>query len=294
MELSYPLGFTFHPSDEVLLFYLRMRVKGDRLSLPTGVFFDCDIYRDEPSKLFDKSTQQCFYVFTPLNKKNSGGSRICRVAGGGTWDCRSKKDPINGLGFKRYYVFKIKNHEPRNNDDGNWVMHEFLLADDDSHALCVIRYKGAIVKDPNPYPSMIAFHDALREESPSCPATSSVTQESHEEILEIQSMEYDQEPIPQLLGPDSSLDSVHGRDMVVISDTWQIHGHDDHAMHTDPGSGLMISEEDLLGYEFTLEDQEFLNSVFNEEQYSGAQSQHRYQDPSITNDVLLKKSDVVG
>ncbi|GAV57579.1 NAM domain-containing protein, partial [Cephalotus follicularis] len=138
-------GYLFSPTDEDLLSCLRERLNGNLLSLPAEAFIDCDIYGDEdkePWNLFDKSSNQCFYVFTPLNKKNNGGSRICRVAGTGCWDGRSKRDPIDGLGFRRYFVFKTKKPpQQRNGDNGTWVMHEYSLADEDTWVLCKIRNK---------------------------------------------------------------------------------------------------------------------------------------------------------
>ncbi|GAV67955.1 NAM domain-containing protein, partial [Cephalotus follicularis] len=159
------IGYLFSPSDEDLLSCLRERMNVDLLSLPADAFVDCDIYGDEdkePWNLFDKSSNQCFYVFTTLNKKNNSRSRISRVAGIGSWDGRSKRDHINGLGFKRYFVFKTKNPpQPRNGDNGTWVMHEYSLQDDDSWVLCKIRKKDAAIRDLDMDPALVAIDDAL-------------------------------------------------------------------------------------------------------------------------------------
>ncbi|GAV74632.1 NAM domain-containing protein [Cephalotus follicularis] len=260
------VGYRYCPSDEDILSCLRERTKADLLSLPAGAFIECDIYGDEdkePWNLFDKSSYQCFYVFTTLNKKNKSRARISRVAGIGTWDSRSKRDSINGLGFRRYFVFKTKNpQQPRSGDNGNWVMHEYSLQDDDSWVLCKIRNKDAAIRDDMD-PALVAIDDALlataieilQGEAASCADTSPASKKRRlmmiQEPTSITTLTPTL-PVPQLLlEPQSST----ADNMDVISQSEQ-----DSIVYGDSycASSSLNSEGELLSFSFGSEDEEFL------------------------------------
>ncbi|XP_062169170.1 NAC transcription factor 32-like [Alnus glutinosa] len=135
-----PVGFRFHPTDEELVFYyLERRVNGE--PLPPNVVTDCEMYGDkEPWKIFDKDSNERFYVFTKLKRRSRG--RIERAVGCGTWKGQNKKKIMDGdkhVGYKKMLVFEAKEQEGTAN--GHWIMHEFSLLEEkfNDFVLCDIR-----------------------------------------------------------------------------------------------------------------------------------------------------------
>ncbi|OMO74961.1 No apical meristem (NAM) protein [Corchorus olitorius] len=134
--VSIAIGFRFHPTkEEVVISYLRPAIHGD--PLPADVLLKIDIYGDkrEPWNLFDKNSESSFWVFTKLKKRNA--SMIDRVGGCGSWviqNCHEIRKSHDGklLGYDKYLRFECKNGKSkrtRGNNNGNWTMHEFSLAD---------------------------------------------------------------------------------------------------------------------------------------------------------------------
>ncbi|OMO69357.1 No apical meristem (NAM) protein [Corchorus olitorius] len=152
-NLSIPIGFRFHPTkEEILISYLRSAIK--REPLPANVLMKIDIYGDkkQPWNLFDKDSSDTYWIFTMLKKKS--GSRIDRVAGCGCWLNQSfKKIKDSGgklLGFEKSFTFTCKNKccGRANNINGNWIMHEYSLADKglSEYVICEIKNKDAVNK----------------------------------------------------------------------------------------------------------------------------------------------------
>ncbi|OMO68729.1 No apical meristem (NAM) protein [Corchorus olitorius] len=150
---SIPIGFRFHPTkEEILISYLRPAIK--REPLPADVLMKIDIYGDkkEPWNLFDKDSSDTYWIFTTLKKKS--GSRIDRVAGCGCWLNQSYKKIKNSggkmLGFDKSFTFTCKNkcRGRANNINGNWIMHEYSLAEKglSEYVICEIKNNGAINK----------------------------------------------------------------------------------------------------------------------------------------------------
>ncbi|OMO93090.1 No apical meristem (NAM) protein [Corchorus olitorius] len=153
MAVSIPIGFRFHPTkEEVVISYLRPAIHGE--PLPADVLLKIDIYGDkrEPWNLFDKDSESSFWVFTKLKKRNA--STIDRVAGCGSWVNQNFHEIRNShdgklLGFDKYFRFECKNGKSkrsRGNNNGNWTMHEFSLADKglSEYVICEIKNKDAV------------------------------------------------------------------------------------------------------------------------------------------------------
>lgn len=121
------VGFRFVPTDEELLFYyLQRKVNGE--SLPSDVVTDCNIYGGkEPWKIFDKNSNETFYVFSKLRKKSK--LRIERTVGCGTWKGQNSTkimDCEKLVGSKEMFIFEAREKAMAVN--GHWIMHEFSLA----------------------------------------------------------------------------------------------------------------------------------------------------------------------
>ncbi|XWS73807.1 hypothetical protein CRYUN_Cryun02cG0160900 [Craigia yunnanensis] len=149
---SVPPGHRFCPTKtEILCTYLRPAINGELL--PYNTLIEREIYGEnkEPWNVFDKDKQCSFWVFTKLKKKSK--SRIDRTAGSGTWLGRSIKEVKDErdqlLGFDKYFTFTCKKNQSNRGRDGNWIMHEFSLSDQDlsDYVICEIKNKNAVGSD---------------------------------------------------------------------------------------------------------------------------------------------------
>ncbi|KAL3501384.1 hypothetical protein ACH5RR_035833 [Cinchona calisaya] len=86
MEPKLPLGYTFEPSPQDLIFYLEYKVVGN--PLPTNGFIEeCDLYNIDPDELFmGWKNYKVRYFYVKREKKVKGGSRFNRRLGNkATW-----------------------------------------------------------------------------------------------------------------------------------------------------------------------------------------------------------------
>ncbi|XVE56802.1 hypothetical protein DITRI_Ditri04bG0039900 [Diplodiscus trichospermus] len=147
-----PPGYRFTPTKtEILCSYLRPAINGK--PLPSKTLIEREIYGEnkEPWNVFRDNKRSCFWVFTKLVKKSK--SRIDRTAGSGTWLGRNVKEVRDEhgqlLGFDKYFTFTCKKDESSQGRNGNWIMHEFSLIDQDlsDYVICEIRNKDAVDLD---------------------------------------------------------------------------------------------------------------------------------------------------
>ncbi|TYH90785.1 hypothetical protein ES332_A13G072800v1 [Gossypium tomentosum] len=135
-QLQIPLGFLFLPTkEEILCDYLKPIIKGD--SIPSGVLKARHIYgaNREPWNIFDQDLLESFWVLTKLKKKSK--SRIERTAGDGCWFQQfakevKSKDGGEVIGFDKYFTYTSKKKKKSN---GQWIMHEFSLKDQEAVGL---------------------------------------------------------------------------------------------------------------------------------------------------------------
>ncbi|KAJ8755621.1 hypothetical protein K2173_022216 [Erythroxylum novogranatense] len=138
--MKYPPGFTFDPSEKVLIgYYLFKRLSGELTADEKAVVRDYNLYGyEEPWEIWRRfagsgsvSTRDLFF-FTPLRKKTVNGSNIIRTVGssGGTWHGVDSSTPIHDegetnylLGFRRKFSYK----NPSSSQNGCWIMHEYSL-----------------------------------------------------------------------------------------------------------------------------------------------------------------------
>ncbi|KAG8480332.1 hypothetical protein CXB51_024706 [Gossypium anomalum] len=153
-KLEIPVGFRFLPTkEEILCDYLHPFIKGD--SIPSGVMKELDIYgaNREPWNIFDQDSAESLWVITKLKKKSK--SRIERTAGDGCWLQQYIKEVKNsdgeGIGYDKYFTYSRKKSQKSN---GQWIMHEFSLKDQEALGLsdfviCEIKNKDAAVVSPD-------------------------------------------------------------------------------------------------------------------------------------------------
>jgi len=118
----------FRPTDEHLFaHYLQRKATG--APLPPGLIEECDLYSQEPWRIFDTTSEQTFYVFTTLRKNKS---RVLRTAGSGTWkEQHTMRIPdILGelVGYKK--SFKFQGGRGSSATSGRWIMYEFSMCDE--------------------------------------------------------------------------------------------------------------------------------------------------------------------
>ncbi|XP_039169187.1 NAC domain-containing protein 14-like [Eucalyptus grandis] len=118
----------FRPTNEHLLaHYLQQKATG--VSLPPGLIEECNLYSQEPWRIFDTTLEQTFYIFTTLRKNKS---RVLRTAGSGTWKEQHvmKIPDILGewVGYKK--SFKFQGGRSSSATSGGWIMYEFSMCDE--------------------------------------------------------------------------------------------------------------------------------------------------------------------
>ncbi|XP_039166232.1 NAC domain-containing protein 67 [Eucalyptus grandis] len=131
----------YRPTDECLITdYLQPKVMGK--PLPLGQIDECDLYSQEPWKIFNTTLElkQTFYVFTELTKM---GSRNSRTVGSGTWKGQHLTKIFNDggdfLGYKK--SFKFQEGGGPSATSGRWIMKEFSMCDERcNYVLCKIEY----------------------------------------------------------------------------------------------------------------------------------------------------------
>ncbi|MFQ6646951.1 hypothetical protein Gotur_018923 [Gossypium turneri] len=155
-QLQIPVGFRFLPTkEEILCDYLQPFIKGD--PIPSGVMEELDIYGEnrEPWNIFNQdSAEESFWVITKLKKKSK--SRIERTAGDGCWLQQYIKEVKNSdggevIGYDKYFKYTRKKSQKSN---GQWIMHEFSLKDQEAlglsdYVICEIKNKDAAVVSPD-------------------------------------------------------------------------------------------------------------------------------------------------
>ncbi|KAH1045636.1 hypothetical protein J1N35_036420 [Gossypium stocksii] len=154
-QLQIPVGFRFLPTkEEILSDYLQPFIKGD--PIPSGAMEELDIYgpNREPWNIFDQDLAESFWVITKLKKKSK--SRIERTAGDGCWLQQYIKEVKNSdggevIGYDKYFTYSRKKSQKSN---GQWIMHEFSLKDQEALGLSnfviyEIKNKDAAVVSPD-------------------------------------------------------------------------------------------------------------------------------------------------
>ncbi|KAJ4721112.1 putative NAC domain-containing protein [Melia azedarach] len=132
------VGYRFMPSDEELVeYYLYQKVSGIPIPFVDYVVKECDIYDDEPGKIWNSyggnllKDDEDLYFFTKLKKRTPKGSRIDRKVGldGGAWQGEDAPTEIVSSKTQRLIGSKKRfRYEKEGSDDnGCWIMHEYTL-----------------------------------------------------------------------------------------------------------------------------------------------------------------------
>ncbi|KAL5732445.1 hypothetical protein ACOSQ2_032137 [Xanthoceras sorbifolium] len=178
MQVDFPPGFRFSPTDEELVKdYLLRMVRG--LELPWNGIQFCELYGDKsPWEIFHQGIEEeeeeeeedhkYFYAFTRLKKASL--KRVSRVAGCGTWHgdklsakiYGDKKNKKGLIGLKKNFSFKLK----KGSKKSHWIMHEFSLAGESligihqcrDYVLCRIKKKKTVVSKTG-----VQFHETCLE-----------------------------------------------------------------------------------------------------------------------------------
>ncbi|XP_060973892.1 NAC domain-containing protein JA2-like [Cannabis sativa] len=144
MNLNFPPGYVFAPTDEQLIVhFLQKKVNGELVNIP--MIKHDNIYLYNPWQLIEKYPLQrydkgCLYFFTPLYKLSEGGNkRPSRSAGDGHYRT-SRSYPIissqgNQIGYTthlKFYMGKPSNKDNEANKT-NWLLTEYRLTKEGNH-----------------------------------------------------------------------------------------------------------------------------------------------------------------
>ncbi|KAL3501361.1 hypothetical protein ACH5RR_035810 [Cinchona calisaya] len=133
MEPKHPMGYTFEPSPQDLIFYLEHKAVGNP-SPTNGFIEECDLYNIDPDELFrgwKNYKVRNFYV--KPEKKVKAGSRFCRRFGNkATWKGNNKGSPVYNLkgmvvGWKKNFTYTLINDnggKKNNQSHGGYIMDE--------------------------------------------------------------------------------------------------------------------------------------------------------------------------
>ncbi|THU63037.1 hypothetical protein C4D60_Mb01t11500 [Musa balbisiana] len=112
-------------AEELLVDYLANWVAG--APLPGRAVTFADVYGTEPWNLLGSDRQEG-YFFAERKPKNSGGSRVDRKAGSGSWTLYKKQEPVKSMVGGREMVVGRKSclsfNDGRRKNSG-WTMYEF-------------------------------------------------------------------------------------------------------------------------------------------------------------------------
>ncbi|CAL9747618.1 unnamed protein product, partial [Musa acuminata subsp. burmannicoides] len=123
-----PSGYRFLPTaEELVVDYLANCVAGT--PLPSRAVAFADVYGTEPWNLL-RSDRQEGYFFAERKPKNSGGSRVDRKAGTGSWTLNKKQEPVKSIVDGREMVVGRKSflsfNDGRRKNSG-WTMYEYEM-----------------------------------------------------------------------------------------------------------------------------------------------------------------------
>ncbi|CAL9211954.1 unnamed protein product, partial [Musa hybrid cultivar] len=123
-----PSGYRFLPTaEELLVDYLANWVAG--APLPGRAVAFADVYVTEPWNLLGNDRQEG-YFFAERKPKNSGGSRVDRKAGSGSWTLYKKQETVKSMVGGREMVVGRKSclsfNDGRRKNSG-WTMYEFEM-----------------------------------------------------------------------------------------------------------------------------------------------------------------------
>ncbi|KAK8518377.1 hypothetical protein V6N13_027854 [Hibiscus sabdariffa] len=131
-----PPGFRFHPTEELLHYYLRKKLALEKIDL--DVIPEVDLNKLEPWDLQEKckicsTPQNDWYFFSHKDKKYPSGTRTNRATAAGFWKATGR-DKIIHSGFTRIGLRKtLVFYEGRapHGKKSDWIMHEYRLDDSD-------------------------------------------------------------------------------------------------------------------------------------------------------------------
>ncbi|CAL9063306.1 unnamed protein product [Musa banksii] len=137
-----PSGYRFVPTaDELVVDYLANWVAGK--PLPGRVVAFADVYGTEPWNLLGSDRMEG-YFFADRQPKASGGSRVDRTAGTGSWLLNRRQEPVKSIvdgremvvGRRSYLSFK----DGRRKNSG-WVMYEYEMCSStfETRVLCHVK-----------------------------------------------------------------------------------------------------------------------------------------------------------
>ncbi|CAD5173617.1 unnamed protein product [Musa acuminata subsp. malaccensis] len=138
-----PSGYRFLPTaDELVVDYLANWVAGK--PLPGRAVAFADVYGTEPWNLLGSDRKEG-YFFAERQPKASGGSRVDRTAGTGSWLLNRRQEPVKSIvdgreiivvGRRSYLSFK----DGRRKNSG-WVMYEYEMCSStfETRVLCHVK-----------------------------------------------------------------------------------------------------------------------------------------------------------
>lgn len=137
-----PPGFRFYPTEEELVsFYLRMKLQGKRLQELNRVIPDVNIYELEPWHLPRLSGEVCrrdteqWFFFTPRQAREVQGGRPSRTTGSGYWKATGSPSYVYSsdnrvIGVKKTMVFY--NGKAPAGRKTKWKMQEYRAIEADA------------------------------------------------------------------------------------------------------------------------------------------------------------------
>ncbi|URE26718.1 hypothetical protein MUK42_07865 [Musa troglodytarum] len=123
-----PSGYRFLPTaEELVVDYLANWVAG--APLPARAVAFADVYGTEPWNLLGSGRQEGFF-FAERKPKSSGGSRVDRKAGTGSWALNKKQEAVKSIVGGREMVVGRKSYLSFNDGrrkNSGWCMYEYEM-----------------------------------------------------------------------------------------------------------------------------------------------------------------------
>ncbi|CAL9758932.1 unnamed protein product, partial [Musa acuminata subsp. burmannicoides] len=123
-----PSGYRFLPTaEELVVDYLANCVAGT--PLPSRAVAFADVYGTEPWNLLCNDRQEEGYFFAERKPKNSGGSRVDRRAGTGSWTLNKSKNPSSpsSTGARWWWDERASLLQRWPAENSGWNMYEYEM-----------------------------------------------------------------------------------------------------------------------------------------------------------------------
>jgi hypothetical protein len=261
MELGYPVGVRFHPTDHELLDYYLQNRAAMGYQFRSDFVTDCpDFYGEmepwvvwqlygggESNKVED---EEPLFFFANRRKLNPTAKRFDRKVGSGTWSGQYSREIVADdddsvvIGIKREFRYEGGRNCRQN---GAWLMQEYQITSDNDATLVLCTLRNNPRKAPPPTPTdqkrtvvkMTRVNDNKRKGSVDQLRKPKAKRQKREDTCD-QEQEGSSVDHPYMEQEGSSVD----QNMEVL--TYQFHGHDQDCYYPELYPELIVDKPDFF------------------------------------------------